>query len=119
MPVYNYFLVLFLKFLLNCILNANSSSFHYEYLKESEFDGLKTYEFGIPDDIFSNSTLNPDNDGFCSDDCLGNGVFRLHKCQNGANIHELKSYFLNILIISYYNYRDTGCHVATSFYECR
>lgn len=70
-----------IKFLCLCLFNL--SSFHFEYLEENEFDGIKTYDFGIPENIFSNSTLNPDNDGFCSDDCLGNGVFRVHRCQKG------------------------------------
>lgn len=82
------------RFELNLIYNLNFikfkililSSFKLEYLKENEFDGIKTYDYGLPDNIFSNSTLNPDNEGFCSDDCLGNGVFRLHRCQKGLTI---------------------------------
>lgn len=55
-----------------------------EYAKKSDVEGIETLEFHIPANIFFNSTLNPDNEGFFKENYLGNGVFSLQKC-NGIN----------------------------------
>jgi hypothetical protein len=55
-----------------------------EYLKDSEVNGIKTMEFHLPKNIFYNSTLNPENYGFCSgNECIGNGVHSVRKCREG------------------------------------
>jgi hypothetical protein len=46
-------------------------------------------------DVFYNSTLNPENEGFCTDDCLGNGVFNLSKCLGGISMFGSLPHFLN------------------------
>ena len=33
--------------------------------------------------MFYNSTLNPENEGFCTENCLGNGVFNISTCSGG------------------------------------
>ena len=54
------------------------------YLKDSNVRGIDTFDFHFPKNIFHNSSLNPENDGFCSgEDCLGNGVFNISKCFMG------------------------------------
>jgi len=54
-----------------------------EYTKENYISGVKTYDFELPANAFYNSTLNPENIGFCSNDCLGNGVMDLSNCYGG------------------------------------
>ena len=54
------------------------------YLKDNNIRGIDTLDFHFPSQIFYNSSLNPENLGFCSgDDCLGNGVFNISKCFMG------------------------------------
>lgn len=53
-------------------------------MKDSLVDGVNTLDFHLPENVFYNSSLNPENDGYCSGyDCLGNGVFNMSKCQGG------------------------------------
>jgi hypothetical protein len=52
-----------------------------EYKKKSDVQGIETLEFHIPNNIFYNSTLNPDNEGFYKDYYLGNGVLSVQKCR--------------------------------------
>ena len=41
----------------------------------------------MPKNIFYNSTLNPDNNGFCSDnDCASNGVQSVRECRENGSI---------------------------------
>ena len=58
-------------------------SYRLEYLKDNIINGAKTYDFHLAKDMFYNSTLNPDNEGFCSKNCLGNGVLDISKCYGG------------------------------------
>ena len=54
------------------------------YLKNNKIDNIETFDFHLPEDVFYNSTLNPENEGFCTNDCLGNGVQNISKC-TGSN----------------------------------
>lgn len=58
-------------------------SYRLEYLRDNMFEGAKTLDFHLPKNIFFYSTLNPDNEGFCSNNCLGNGVLNISKCYGG------------------------------------
>ena len=51
-----------------------------EYVKKSDVQGIETLEFHIPNNIFYNSTLNPDNEGFYKENYIGNGVFSQKRC---------------------------------------
>jgi len=60
-----------------------------EYLKDSQVNGIKTYDFHLQKDIFSKTA----KEEFCSDDkdCMGDGVFSISKCRNS-------NFFLILLI---------------------
>jgi lysosome membrane protein 2 len=64
-------------------------------LKDSKVAGVKTYAFHLPENIFWNSTLNPENIGFCDNDCLGNGVQNISKCYGGISSFISQPHFLN------------------------
>lgn len=49
----------------------------------------------MPEDLFYDSSLNPENDGFCSDGCLGNGVQNLSNCYDGVSMFLSQPHFLN------------------------
>jgi hypothetical protein len=59
-------------------------SYHLNFLKENEYKGIKVYEYHLPENIFANSTNNPDNIGFCGNGCLGNGVLNISTCYGGT-----------------------------------
>ena len=60
-------------------------SYPITFLKESELNGIKTYAFHLPPNVFANYTINPDNYGFCPNGvCLGNGVLNISKCAGGC-----------------------------------
>ena len=40
------------------------------YVKDTRTDDFDTFEFRMEQKNFQNSTLNPDNAGFCTNDCL-------------------------------------------------
>ena len=44
---------------------------------------MNVYTFRLPSNIFSNSTINPENEGFYDGDYLGNGVMNISKCYKG------------------------------------
>jgi hypothetical protein len=50
-------------------------------LRDNEINGVKTYDFHLPKDIFYQS--NPANEGFCDENCLGDGVLNISKCYGG------------------------------------
>ena len=56
---------------------------------------MDTFVFHLPENLFYNSTLNPYNDGFCADDCLGNGVQNISRCYGGLSGFISQPHFLN------------------------
>ena len=64
-------------------------------MRDNEINNIKTYDFHIAENIFYNSTLNPENEGICDDDCLGNGVFNISKCFGGISGILSQPHFLN------------------------
>ncbi len=64
-------------------------------MRDNEINGIKTYDYHLPEDIFYNATLNPDNEGFCDSDCLGNGVLNLAPCRAGTSFYISQPHFLN------------------------
>lgn len=66
-----------------------------EFYKENEFGGVKTFEFHLPKNSFYNVSLNPDNEGFCNGDCIGNGVQNISKCYGGVSSFISQPHFLN------------------------
>ncbi len=44
---------------------------------------MKVDDFHLPENIFANSTNNPDNIGFCQDNCFVNGVLNVSECYGG------------------------------------
>ena len=60
-------------------------SLKLEYSKDN--NKTNSFEFHLPKNIFYNSTLNPDNNGFCSDnDCASNGVQSVRECRENGSI---------------------------------
>lgn len=65
-------------------------------MKDNQINNIKTYDFHFPENIFYNSTLNPENEGFCDDNaCLGNGVYNISKCFGGISGILSQPHFLN------------------------
>jgi hypothetical protein len=52
-------------------------------MKDNVFQNIDVYDFHLSPNIFANSTLNPENTGFCEGPCLGNGVLNVSKCHDG------------------------------------
>ncbi|CAF0832095.1 unnamed protein product [Brachionus calyciflorus] len=69
-------------------------SYYLTYHKDNVFNGVHTYDFHLPKDIFYNSSLNPDNLGFCTN-CLGNGVLNISNCYGGVSGFVSQPHFLN------------------------
>ena len=57
-------------------------------------DDIQTYDYHLSKNIFYNSDLNPDNEGFCDKECLGNGVFNMSACTGMSTFVSLP-HFLN------------------------
>jgi hypothetical protein len=53
------------------------------FSKENEYKNMKVDDFHLPENIFANSTNNPDNIGFCQDNCFVNGVLNVSECYGG------------------------------------
>lgn len=71
-------------------------SIYFEYKEDTHlYDmDLKTYHF--PKNIFYNSSLNPLNKGFCSDNqCFINGVHNISRCYDGMSVFISQPHFLN------------------------
>lgn len=51
------------------------------YLRDNVINGMSTYDFHLPLDLFSCS--NKKKEGFIDKECLGNGVFNLSNCKDG------------------------------------
>jgi lysosome membrane protein 2 len=70
-------------------------SFSLEYKRDNIVENVKTYEYHLAKNIFStNSSLNPENEGFCGQDCLGDGVFNMSQCTGMSSFISLP-HFLN------------------------
>jgi lysosome membrane protein 2 len=69
-------------------------SYKLTYLKDNVVDGINTYDFHLPHDIFYNDV--PGNEGFCDEGyCLGNGVLNISKCYGGISGFVSQPHFLN------------------------
>ncbi|CAF0919401.1 unnamed protein product [Brachionus calyciflorus] len=80
------------------LVNFNSElcrSYTMTYLKDNNVDGIDCFDFHLPENIFANETLNPENAGFCDGECLGNGVFNLSRCLDGVSSFISQPHFLN------------------------
>ncbi len=86
--------VLFSSFLRNFHLFL-IRSFNLVFQRESTYKGIKVLDFHLPTNFFYNGTLNPDNEGFCNKNCLGNGVLNISTCNSGISIKEV-SFFKDI-----------------------
>ena len=67
-----------------------------KYVRDGQVKGVETLDFTLPEDIFYNSTLNPDNEGFCDGECLGNGVFNISQCKDGTFFSIISLKFLSL-----------------------
>ncbi len=54
---------------------------------------VSTYDFHLPADLFNISRMQ--SEGYCTNDCLGNGVFNISKCSNGLSAFISLPHFLN------------------------
>ncbi len=70
-------------------------SYSLKYLRDNEVHGVKTLDFHLPETQFYNSSVNPDNEGFCKESCLGNGVQNISKCYGGISGFISQPHFLN------------------------
>lgn len=72
-------------------------SLHLDYLRDRYVNGIRVYDFHLPENIFYNSTLNPENNGFCDDEkgCLGNGVLDISSCFSFSGVYLSKPHFLD------------------------
>lgn len=71
-------------------------SLYFEYYKDTNLFDMNLKTFQLPKNIFYNSSLNPLNNGFCSEsDCLGNGVQNISKCVDGLSVFASQPHFLN------------------------
>lgn len=68
-------------------------SYSLEYFRDNEIDGVKTYDFHLPPNIFLASKL--ESEGFCEEKCLGNGVLNISNCYGGASGFISQPHFLN------------------------
>lgn len=62
--------------------------------------GFTLWRYTAPDSYVANATVNPDNKGFCTPNCLDRGLFNMSTCQtsewaevrrgiNGERNHEI------------------------------
>lgn len=65
-----------------------------EYARDNFVDGFNTLEYHLPKNVFYNSSLNPSNEGLCTE-CIGNGVQEIGKCSSDAPIFASLPHFLN------------------------
>ena len=71
-------------------------SYKVVYLKDNVLDGLNTFDFHLPSNIFHNASENPESDGFCDPSgCLGNGVLNISTCYGGISGFISQPHFLN------------------------
>lgn len=68
-------------------------SYGLVYLQDNEIDGVKTYDFHLPSNIFSASKL--ESEGFCQGKCLGNGILNISNCYGGVSGFISQPHFLN------------------------
>lgn len=68
-------------------------SYNLVYLQDNEIDGVKTYDFHLPPNIFSAFDL--ETEGFCEGKCLGNGVLNISNCYGGVSGFISQPHFLN------------------------
>ena len=71
-------------------------SLNLEYLKENTINSIQTYEYHLPKNIFFNSKLNPNNEGFYDKkEYLGDGVQNIRKCRGDMPMYASLPHFLN------------------------
>ena len=59
-------------------------SIYLTYEEEYKLKNIKLYRFSPPAEVFGNTTVNPDNEGFCVPDnssCLDSGVLSVSRCK--------------------------------------
>ena len=68
-------------------------SYSLVYLRDNNVNGLHTYDYHVPEDLFWNTA---ENAGFCDEGfCLGNGVLNISKCYGGISGFVSMPHFLN------------------------
>jgi hypothetical protein len=65
-----------------------------DFLKKENYNSLDVMTYHLDSKIFANSSLNPENEGFCDGQCLGNGVLNMSSC-SGINLFLSQPHFLN------------------------
>lgn len=63
-------------------------SLYAVYEEDVTVKSIPGYRFSPPSKVFANTTINPDNAGFCipAGNCLGSGVLNVSVCKQGAPI---------------------------------
>ncbi|KAF5894665.1 lysosome membrane protein 2-like, partial [Clarias magur] len=62
-------------------------SIYATFESELSIRGIPAYRFVPPSSVFANSTINPDNTGFCvGGNCLSSGLLNVSVCKEGAPI---------------------------------
>lgn len=67
---------------------------YFEHKEDTNLYNMNLKTFHLPRNIFYNSSMNPLNQGFCSNDCLGNGVQNISRCFNGLSAFVSQPHFL-------------------------
>ncbi|XP_072352417.1 lysosome membrane protein 2c isoform X2 [Scyliorhinus torazame] len=63
-------------------------SLYTTFEQELGVKGIRVFRFVLPNEVFANATVNPENAGFCVPvgNCLGSGVLNVSACRQGAPI---------------------------------
>jgi lysosome membrane protein 2 len=72
-------------------------SLHLDYLRDRDLNNINIYDFHLPENIFYNSSLNPENNGFCDSEkgCFGNGVLDITSCFGAKGVYLSKPHYLD------------------------
>ncbi len=93
-------------------------SFYLEYKEEKTLSDMNLITFQVPHNVFYNSSLNPLNEGFCANDCLGNGVQNISRCYGGQSLINQYLVYLLFKYIIFLTYRYLWIYITASFFKC-
>ncbi|XP_021340100.1 lysosome membrane protein 2-like [Mizuhopecten yessoensis] len=69
-------------------------SIYASFEKDVSLKGVDLYRFSVPPRVFERASLNENNAGFCSGNCLPSGVLNISVCKSGAPVVISNPHFL-------------------------